>query len=179
MKTHYLIDLANYNHWADTVAIGWLEQITDEQWTRAIVSSFSSIQQTALHIVSAQKVWIDFWEQRPNPIFLSSEFRGSKSDLLKIWRETSLEMKNFTERFPEDRLDQQIVFRYPRGGEGRMPFWQTLSHIVNHSTYHRGQLVTLLRQAGFTSFSSTDLATYYQIAATLQTQERHATVRVG
>jgi uncharacterized damage-inducible protein DinB len=52
---------------------------------------------------------------------------------------------------------------YPMGGEGQMEFQQTFSHVVNHSTYHRGQLVTLLRQTGFTQLSSTDLATYYML----------------
>ena len=62
---------------------------------------------------------------------------------------------------PQNVMDH--TFRYPRGGEGRMEFWQTFSHIINHSTYHRGQLVTILRQAGFTKLSSIDLATYYRM----------------
>ena len=70
-------------------------------------------------------------------------------------------MKDFIEKYPEDKYMEQVSFSYPKGGEGQMEFWQTISHIVNHSTYHRGQLVTLLRQADFTRLSSIDLATYY------------------
>jgi hypothetical protein len=47
-----------------------------------------------------------------------------------------------------------VRFIYPNGDTGQMPYYQTFAHIVNHSTYHRGQLVTLLRQAGYDQFSS-------------------------
>lgn len=87
MNKKYFTALAVYNNWTDNVAIDWLNQINDEQWNQVIIGSFNSIKKTAIHIASAEKIWIDFW--------------------------------------------------------------QTFSHIINHSTYHRGQLVTLLRQAGF------------------------------
>jgi len=40
--------------------------------------------------------------------------------------------------------------------------YEILSHVFNHSTYHRGQLVTLFRQVGFTDVTSTDLLLYYR-----------------
>jgi len=38
--------------------------------------------------------------------------------------------------------------------------WRILAHVVNHSSYHRGQVATLLRQLGATP-SSTDLLLFY------------------
>ena len=125
MKTvnrNYFIELADYNIWADAIAMDWLEQINDEQWDTTITSSFSSIRQTAVHIASAEKIWIDFWKKRQNPVYLSTEFKGSKNDLLKIWKEVSVAMKNFFEAFPEEDYQHQVTFRYPGGGEGRMFF---------------------------------------------------------
>jgi uncharacterized damage-inducible protein DinB len=162
MNRKYFIKLAEYNNWADAIAMEWLDQINDEQWEQVIISSFSSVKQTAIHIASAEKIWIDFWENVPDPVYLSAEFQGTKDDLIAVWKKASAGLKNFIEQYPEENYQQPVTFRYPRGGEGRMEFWQTFSHIVNHSTYHRGQLVTLLRQAGFTKFSSIDLATYYR-----------------
>jgi len=160
---NYFSTLASYNSWANNIAIEWLNQINDRQWEQVIVSSFSSIKQTAIHIASAEKIWLDFWNNIPYPVFLSTEFNGSKNDLIAIWKSSSAGLKNFIESYPEENYLQQVTFRYPRGGEGSMEFWQTFSHLINHCTYHRGQLVTLLRQVGFTQLSSTDLATYYRI----------------
>ena len=43
------------------------------------------------------------------------------------------------------------------------PVYKVLAHIFNHSTYHRGQLVTQLRQLGFEDITSTDLTTFYNL----------------
>lgn len=153
--------LADYTIWADTIVIGWLNQLNEDQWNKSTTSSFSSIKQTALHIASAEKVWIDFWKIEPAPVYLSVNFEGTKKDLIDIWEEANMGMKKFIDEYPEDNYMKDVIFSYPRGGEGKMEFWQTVSHIVNHSTYHRGQLVTLLRQVGFTNLSSIDLATYF------------------
>jgi uncharacterized damage-inducible protein DinB len=163
MKKKYFIELADYNIWADNIAIEWLNQINDEQWDQGITSSFSSIKQTAVHIASAEKIWIDFWENVPDPVYLSAGFKGTKNDLMEIWKKTSAGLKNFIEEYPEENYLQQVTFKKPNGEEGRMEFSQTFPHMINHSTYHRGQLVTLLRQVGFTKLSSTDLFTYYRV----------------
>src|SRR5688572_7485873 len=86
MNKKYVLELADYNIWANNIAVEWLNQITDEQWKQVITSSFSSIERTAIHIVSAQKIWIDYWNSVPAPVFLSAGFNGSKNDLIAIWK---------------------------------------------------------------------------------------------
>ena len=165
MNRKYFLELADYNTWTNNIVIEWLDQITDEQWEQNITSSFSSIKQTVTHIVSAEKIWIDYWETVSDPVFLSAGFKGTKNDLIKIWKESSACLKNLIEKYPEEKYQQQVTFKWPGGREGRMEFWQTFSHFINHSTYHRGQLVAMLRQVGFTKLTSTDLATYYRVTS--------------
>jgi uncharacterized damage-inducible protein DinB len=159
MDKRYLMEIANYSNWVDNAIIEWLEQINDEQWEREIKSSFISVSKTTTHIVSAKKIWVDFWENIPAPVFLSSEFTGTKTELIEIWKETMINYKNFIENYPEENYQQLISFRV-RDEEWNMEFAQTVLHQNNHASYHRGQLVTMLRQVGFTNFSNTDLATY-------------------
>jgi uncharacterized damage-inducible protein DinB len=45
------------------------------------------------------------------------------------------------------------------------PLWQSLQHLANHGTYHRGQISTLLRQLG-TKPILTDLIHFYRQRAT-------------
>lgn len=161
MTKEYFTTLANYSNWVDNIIIEWLHQINDEQWEQSIESSFSSIKETTIHMVSAKRIWVDFWTKIPNPVYLSSEFKSTKNELISIWQKTSADLKNFIENFPEEDYDQPVSFIYPNGQVGQMIFWQTFPHYVNHATYHRGQLITLLRQAGFSNFSNTDLARYF------------------
>jgi len=161
MTKKYFTELARYNNWTDKIIIDWLKQINEEQWEQPIASSFSSVRQTAIHIVSAKRIWIDFWTKVSAPVYLSAEFNGTKTDLIEIWKKASTDLQNFIEYFPEEDYLKPVHFIYPNGRPGQMIFWQTFPHFVNHATYHRGQLVTLLRQTGFTNFSNTDLATYF------------------
>ena len=161
MLKQYFTDLAAYNSWADQKAIDWLSHITDEQWEQVNVSSFSSIRQTAVHIASAEKIWIDFWTKAADPVYLSANFTGTKNELKGIWKAASKGLETYIKNHTEEDMMRSVSFIYPNGDTGQMPYYQTFSHIVNHSTYHRGQLVTLLRQAGYSKFSSIDLASFY------------------
>ena len=152
--------MADYNIWSTNTFIGWLEQITDQQWERVITSSFSSVKQTVTQIVSAERIWLDFWREMPEPAFLSTVVSGTKDDLLDSWKKTSADLKNFINNLPEEKYLHTVTFSW-RGVVRQMEFWQTFAHFINHATYHRGQLVTLLRQTGYTQFSSTDLATFF------------------
>lgn len=161
MHTSYLKELAAYIIWADNKAITWLSNISDEQWDQETASSFSSIKATAIHIVSAQKIWLDFWKKMPDPVYLSTGFKGTRAELIAIWKQAAADLKTFIETYPEENYEEVVNVKKPNGEISQMEFWRTLQHMVNHSTYHRGQLVTLLRHAGFTGFSNTDLFTYY------------------
>lgn len=162
MPKKYFLELADYITWVDSIIIDWLHQINEAQWEQVINSSFSSIKQTAIHIVSAEVIWLDYWTKVPEPVFLSVKFQGTKNELITIWKQSAAGLKAFIEAYPEDKYMEPVIFKWPKGGEGKMEFWQTFSHFINHATYHRGQLVTMLRQVGFTGLSSTDLATYYR-----------------
>jgi uncharacterized damage-inducible protein DinB len=164
MNRDYLQQIANYNYWADSKIIEWLHQVNDQQWDQEITSSFSSISKTAIHIVSAEKYWVDHWMHTPEPKFLSMEFKGTRNELIGIWNRSSADFSTVVESYPKENYLQAVPFKYPKGGGmGQMAFWQTVVHAINHSTYHRGQLVTLLRQVGFTNLSSLDMATYFQL----------------
>lgn len=161
MTKNYFAELAAYTRWADQKAMSWLAAVDNDQWERLHPSSFGSLRQTAIHIASAEKIWVDFWMGAATPVYLSAVFSGSKNELIAIWQKAGERLFNFISNFPQHELNLPVTFVYPNGKTGQMPYYQSFAHIVNHSTYHRGQLVTLLRQVGFSNFTSTDLATFY------------------
>lgn len=161
MTKDFFKEAAEYNLWANTIVCSWLEQISDEQWNREIISSFNSIQETVLHIISAEKAWLQRFKKEPVE-WLQSTYKGSKEDHIKLWKETSAELKNFIDAFDEKEFDTNLDFKRLNGEAYSMPYYQLFAHVVNHATYHRGQLVTMLRQAGFANISSTDLLGVYR-----------------
>ncbi|UZT99040.1 hypothetical protein ODZ84_05565 [Chryseobacterium fluminis] len=125
MTKKYFTELAKYNNWTDRIIIEWLRQITESQWEQTIPSSFSSIEKTTVHMVSAKKIWIDFWRKDPNPIYLSGNFNGTKDELIDIWENASAELLKFIENYSEEYYHQPVTFIYPSGIKGEMMFWQT------------------------------------------------------
>lgn len=160
MSKNYFSALANYNVWANQIVIDWLEQITDEQWTMPLVSSFNSVQETVLHIVSAENVWVSRFQHIENPEWLQATFKGSKDQHITKWKLVSKNLQAFVETVTDATLVAPLEYKRLNGQVFNTPLYQLLAHVFNHSTYHRGQLVTLLRQAGFTNIGSTDLLNF-------------------
>ena len=162
MTKKYFTEVAAYNVWANDIVWGWLDQISDEQWNQNIVSSFNSIGETALHIVSAETIWLDRLNKVEAPVWIQSTFKGSKEETIELWKRSTAGLKKFMDEFDEAGMMDILVFKRINGDRYEMPHYQVFAHIFNHSTYHRGQLVTMLRQAGFTNVGSTDKLGFYR-----------------
>jgi uncharacterized damage-inducible protein DinB len=162
MTKQYFIELAEYNRWANAIVCSWLEELTEAQWQQPIVSSFSSIQETVLHLIAAENVWLQRLERQENPVWLQSSYKGSKAEHISLWKEVSKKLKDFIFDMEEQTMRETLEFKRLNGDPYSMFHYQVLAHVFNHSTYHRGQLVTLLRQVGYTAVGSTDLLAFFR-----------------
>jgi uncharacterized damage-inducible protein DinB len=162
MTKNYFTEISEFNVWANKIVWGWLDQISDEQWNQHIVSSFNSIGETVLHVVSAETVWLDRLNKIEAPVWLQSSFKGSKEETIELWKRSTSGLKKFMDEFDEAGMMDILVFKRLNGDRYEMPHYQVFAHVFNHSTYHRGQLVTMLRQAGFTNVGSTDMLGFYR-----------------
>ncbi len=161
MTKTYLLELADYNIWANDKLTDWLSQISLEQFEQPLVGSFKNIHETTLHIVSAEQIWYQRL-QNVTPEWLASNFQGDKYMMLEIWKRKSSNLKQYIVDSSEEELMEKFAFSTRDGTPFYMERYKALAHVFNHSTFHRGQLITLLRQVGFTGISTTDLINYYR-----------------
>jgi uncharacterized damage-inducible protein DinB len=68
---------------------------------------------------------------------------------------------DYVSKLTQQDLDRVIRYKAFSGDEFSNPLWQSLHQVSNHATYHRGQIVTMLRQLGVKPVS-TDLIMYYR-----------------
>ena len=162
MTKNYFTEVADFNVWANNIVWGWLDQISEEQWQQHIVSSFNSIAETVLHVVSAETIWLDRLNKVESPVWLQTTFKGSRKETIELWKRSTVGLKKFMDEFDEAGMMNMLVFKRINGDRYEMPHYQVFAHIFNHSTYHRGQLVTMLRQAGFINVGSTDMLGFYR-----------------
>ena len=161
MTREYFITLADYNIWANDIVHSWFDKISDEQWEQPIVSSFKSLAETSVHTAGAQKIWLERLNKVESPVFLTSVFKGTKQEAIDIWKRTSAGLRSFIESFDETKLKDSVSFKRPDGNTYQLQYYQIFVHVFNHSSYHRGQIVTMLRQVGYTELRSIDLSTYF------------------
>lgn len=161
MNKQYFIELSEYNLWATDIFCNMLEQINNEQWMQKIESSFNTIQETTLHTISAEKAWLQRFKTEPVE-WLQFSYKGSKEEHIKLWKQTSADLKDYINAFDENELTTILHYKRLNGEEKSTPFYVMFAHVFNHSTYHRGQLVTMLRQAGCTNIKATDIINFYR-----------------
>lgn len=163
MNHTYFTEIAKFNQWANHVVISWLKEINDDQWNAEVISSFNSIEQTALHIIGAEKIWLQRLLLDPQPVWLPSIFKGSRAEALEIWEQAADGLPGFVDQLKEDDLMAPLHYTRINGDAYTQPVYKVLAHVFNHSTYHRGQLVTQLRQVGYEDITTTDLLAFYNL----------------
>jgi uncharacterized damage-inducible protein DinB len=161
MNISYFKDLMSYNIWANDKVIKWLKALSEDQWRRPIVSSFPTIRDTALHILGAEYIWLQRLCNVNETVWIPAVFTGSNAEIIDAWEKASRDLEFFLTTFKLENLWDTVTFKRINGEVKELKNFEIFSHVVNHSSYHRGQLVTMLRQVGFTDVSSLDLMNFY------------------
>jgi uncharacterized damage-inducible protein DinB len=154
--------LLDYHYWARDRMLEALDALTLEQYSRDLASSFRSIRDTAVHIYAAEWAWYSRWQGESPTVLINADVFPDIPALRDAWSEQEAKMRAFLERMEEVGLDQVIEYRLLSGDRGASPFWQMLQHVVNHASYHRGQVATMLRQLGAAPAKPTDLIAFYR-----------------
>lgn len=135
--------------------------LDDETLDKDIVSSFRSLRLTALHIWSAEQVWYDRLMLVEHPVWVQDTFTGSFAEACANWQKVSADLLEFINRQFDDRgLEHVVQYFSLQKKSFKSPVYTVLQQVFNHGTYHRGQLVTMLRQAGVKKIPCTDLIIY-------------------
>lgn len=148
MSPEEIRQLFDYNSWANQRSLSAAEKLSAEDFTRPMGSSFSSVRDTLAHIYGAEWIWLERFEGRsPSALPNVNQF----SDVQMLRESWSLHGKNllaFVRKLTQADLDRELEYKTLKFGVYKNPLWQSMMHLVNHGTYHRGQVTTLLRQLG-------------------------------
>jgi uncharacterized damage-inducible protein DinB len=137
-----------YTDWASDRIAGAIRGLSEEQFTRHLVSSFPSIRDTLAHIASAEWIWLKRWmgeSPQEAPGWTNAPSLATLSDQM---HRIAAERQEYLGTLANERIGSILHYRSIKGDPFAMPLEQTLIHCANHSTYHRGQLVMMLRQVG-------------------------------
>jgi uncharacterized damage-inducible protein DinB len=153
-----LLQYARHNLKANKLFAGALCKLDENQLDMEIVSSFPSIRKTITHIWGAEDIWVQRLQLVEHAMWVANDFTGDIQQLTEHWITTSEALVNFTEKQFSDVSFEHVMMYYNLNKEPvKLQVSTALMHVFNHSTYHRGQLVTMMRQAGVAKIPRTDL----------------------
>jgi uncharacterized damage-inducible protein DinB len=155
-----ILRFLHYNVWANARFIAVLRTLGDERLDMEMKSSFPTIRATVAHMWGAEDIWLQRLEQLEKPVWRAHDYKGSIAEACAIWEGVSQGLAAFAMALPEERLAQRIEVVTMAGARNNDRINDILLHVVNHASYHRGQLVTMLRQAGVADIPSTDFYAY-------------------
>ncbi len=153
--------LFEYNAWANHRTLIGCETLSTDHFLEPLGGSFGSVRNTLAHIIDVEWLYLERWEGRSPTALPNVENYPALSDLHDRWKEVHEDLHEFVRALSQADLERVIEFRNTRGNLFRHPLWETMQHMVNHSTYHRGQVTTLVRQLGGTPRAS-DMIVFFR-----------------
>ena len=162
MNLQDLRTLLDYHYWARDRLLAALDVLTPEQFNRDLGSSFKSIRETVVHTYAAEWAWYSRWQGQSPTALMTSDAFPDVAALRSVWTEHEQKMRAFLEELGEGGLTRVFEYKLLSGQPGATPFWQMLQHVVNHASYHRGQVTTMLRQLGAEPAKSMDMIAFYR-----------------
>lgn len=158
-ELHTLLD---YHYWARDRVLDAAELLDQERFTRDLGNSFRSVRDTLAHVYSAEWAWYSRWQGHSPTTPLAADMFPDLHTIRAAWRDHEVKVRALLDELGEDGIQRRMEYKMLSGQAAASIFWHMLQHVVNHATYHRGQVTTMLRQLGALPPKSTDLIAYYR-----------------
>jgi uncharacterized damage-inducible protein DinB len=152
--------MLEYNVWANHRLMRAAATLSVDDFKRdTLGASHGGVRGTLTHIMAAEWIWLERWKG-VSPSRLIDE--GDFADVVTLRDRWTLIEDHREEWFrgrSEDSLGESLRYRTTEGVPYEAPLWKLMQHVLNHSTYHRGQVSLLLRARGVRPVS-TDLVAW-------------------
>ena len=158
----FIRDYVEFNVWANERICAAVSALTDEQLNQQMKSSFPTIRETLLHIWDAQDIWMERFDGRSPTAWPPEKFNGTAEELTSGLINSSKALLKKVKGYNKKELKEKVSYTTLKGNSGISPVFEMFAHVVNHGTYHRGQLVTMMRDVGVIEIPATDLIAFFR-----------------
>ncbi|KIC89295.1 DinB family protein [Flavihumibacter sp. ZG627] len=150
-----LQDYATYHHWANQLLGQKIAEQDSALWTREIPVSFPSLHKTLTHIWDADRAWWNRLKKEPD----TGPFPAFEGDIAEALGQLLVQNEQLIKWIAdqeESQLNATLKYVNWKGIPFEQPIAHVLLHIFSHGSYHRGQLVNMLRALGVENIPQTD-----------------------
>jgi uncharacterized damage-inducible protein DinB len=153
-----------YHQWATGRVLEETVPLPADQLVKTLGGSFGSVYGTLVHMYQADRIWHDRLKGLPTGPLADYEAPGCTYDLQNAWTAMLAQMMTWAEGLAENDWLGEMSYKTLAGVQYETPLWQTILHVVNHGSHHRGQITNMLRQLGVKPVNL-DLIAFYRTSA--------------
>ncbi len=151
-----LLQFSAYHIWANNLLLQTVLLLPEEKHTAEVQSSFNSLHKTVVHQWDAESIWWQRMKLEEQILRPGDGFNGTLKEAAAALQKQSIQWNKWLQTAQEYQLTHEFIYRNTKRESFKQPVYQVLHHIFNHGTYHRGQMVTILRQLGIDKIPETD-----------------------
>lgn len=135
-----LLEHLEFHVWATERMLTACKALSLEDLKKPVGGAFGSLFGTLVHMYSAEDIWLSRWQGREGVGFTPEDAFKGLDDLSAAWREVQGRLETYLKEANTDGVMEV------RGN--RHSLWQMALHMIDHSSFHRGQVMYFLREAG-------------------------------
>ena len=155
------LTLFEYDAWATDRTLDSVSSVPRDRYLEDLKSSHGGIHGTLVHVYGSNMVWLHRWKGSSPSSSASAAEIADLGSLRAHWALYRTELNNYLGSLSEADITAVLTYKDLKGNPRSEPLLQQMQHLVNHSTYHRGQVVTMIRQTG-SQPTATDLIMFYR-----------------
>ncbi|HEV3121245.1 MAG TPA: DinB family protein [Isosphaeraceae bacterium] len=141
-------ELFDYLRWADRMMLAAASGLSAEEYYKARGVSLGSIHNLMVHLMAAERLWLERWRGSSPRRVENQDDHPTREALEARWPQVHAELLEFVGRQNAESLAKPVAFKSTTGEASTIPLGQLMIHVVDHGSYHRGQLNSMIKQAG-------------------------------
>ena len=146
-KEHFR-DLLDYMRWGDRLMMSAARSVPDEEYYKDQGISFGSIHKLMVHCMAVQWLWLSRWRGEVAMRLESHEQYPTRASVEQRWPLVHSAMLDFLGLQSTNSLSRVIEYKNMKGEHLSLPLSDLMLHVIDHATYHRGQVASMIKRAG-------------------------------
>lgn len=151
---------AEYNVWANKIITERIAQLPGDIVYKETPSSFPAIYKTVVHLMDVESLWWQRLKLVEHPTWAGITFKGNFEELSKQLLLLSRQWNDWVSNSNEINFTHVFAYHNSKKEYFKQPVYEMLVHLFNHQTFHRGQLITMMRQNGIEKIPATDFIVF-------------------
>jgi uncharacterized damage-inducible protein DinB len=151
-----LLNYLQYNHWANEKMCNYLSGVDEDEIIANKKAEYQTIKKVILHVADSEQTWLARLNGKNIPHMHKLDSSGSFAGICSTIRNNSVDFIEFVSGKDDQFLLSVTEYVNLKGKTFSQNNAEIILHCMNHSTFHRGQVMSMLRYVGYTDQSASD-----------------------